>query len=83
MEAESVSLSQGAGSHSAAFIESADAGDELALLAESRKCLKNSEDTPKRGFYQYTAAHDIKHNVTIGKHKSARVYFEYRETEAL
>ena len=78
-----VSLSQGAGSHGAAFAETANAGDELILKATTRECLKNGVPTPKTGFYQYTAAHDSKHNVTLGKSKSARIIFEYTETESV
>ena len=31
------------------------------------------------GFYQYTAAHDSKHQVKLEDRKSARVFFEYKE----
>jgi hypothetical protein len=75
----SISLSQGAGSHTATFRESANAGDEFALKASTRECLKNGIATPKDGFYQYTAACDSKHQVKLEDRKSARVYFEYKE----
>ena len=79
MAAGSIKLSQGAGSHEAVFLSSANAGDEFALLASERRCLKNSNATPKNGFYQYTAVHDDKYQVQLEKGKSARVYFEFKE----
>jgi hypothetical protein len=79
MKAGSIKLSQGAGSHEAVFLSSANAGDEFALLASRRRCLKNGNVTPKNGFYQYTAVHDDKHQVQLEKGKSARVYFEFKE----
>ena len=79
MRPGSISLSQGAGSHKAAFLAAANAGDEFALKASSRECLKNGTVTPKHGFYQYTAACDSKHQVKLEDRKSARVYFEYKE----
>jgi len=79
MEAGRVSLSQGAGSHKVTFHSAAKAGDEFALLASKRQCLKNGVTTEKDGFYQYTAACDSKHQVELEDRKSARVYFEYKE----
>jgi hypothetical protein len=79
MDAESVSLAQGAGAQTATFIQEVNAGDELALLADTYQCLKNGVDTPKRGFFQYAAAYDSKQQVSLGRGKSARVYFEYKE----
>jgi hypothetical protein len=79
MAAGSISLSQGAGSHICRFAAAASAGDVLALKATSRECLKNGVPTPKHGFYQYTAACDSKHQVTLEDKKAARVYFEYKE----
>lgn len=79
MVAGSVSLSQGEGAHKATFTAAASAGDVLALKASTRECLKNGSPTPKRGFYQYTAACDSKHQVKLEDRKSARVYFEYKE----
>ena len=79
MQAGSISLSQGAGSHKVTFLSAVNAGDELALLASERLCLKNGSPTQKHGFYQYTAACDSKHQVKLEDRKSARVYFEYKE----
>ena len=79
MEADSVSISQGMGSHKCRFISAVNADDALALKASGHECLKNGSPTPKDGFYQYTAAHDSKHHVTLERGKSARVYVEYTE----
>jgi hypothetical protein len=76
-----IRLAKGAGSHRMQFLDAAKPGDEFALLASERQCLKNGVPTPKHGFYQYTAAHDSKHLVTLEKGKSARVCFEYHETQ--
>ena len=74
-----IKLSKGAGSHRVIFRESAKDGDELALLASSRQCLKNSTLTRKHGFFQYTAACDCKHKIKLQDGTSARIYFEYEE----
>ena len=79
MAAESISLSQGAGSHHAQFLSAANAGDEFALKASTRESLRNNSPIAKHGFYQYTAASDSKHQVKLEDRKSARVYFEYIE----
>ncbi|GHV35073.1 hypothetical protein FACS18949_12320 [Clostridia bacterium] len=79
MAAGSILLSQGYGSHRATFISVATAGDELALKASTHECLLNGETTQKRGFYQYSAAWDSKHQIKLEDGKSARVYFEYHE----
>ena len=81
MAAGSVSVALGAGAHKAAFPAAVSAGDELALLASSRKCLLNGSPTEKRGFFQYTAAGDSKHPVTLEEHKSARLLFEFQEMQ--
>jgi hypothetical protein len=81
MRAGSVSLALGAGAHKATFTESANAGDELALLSSTRQCLKNGLATDKDGFFQYSAAGDSKHLVTVEEKKSARLYVEFQETE--
>jgi hypothetical protein len=79
MAAGSISLSQGMGSHKARFDAAASAGDEFALKASTRECKRNGNPTSKHGFFQYTAAYDSKHQVTLESRKSARVYFEYNE----
>lgn len=85
MAAGSIEVSQGmtraglAGSHKCKFTATASAGDEFALKATTRECLRNGSPTPKRGFFQYTAAHDSKHQIKVEDKKSARVYLEYTE----
>ena len=81
MAAGSISVALGAGAHKVAFPAAVSAGDELALLASSRKCLLNGSPTEKRGFFQYTAAGDSKHPVTLEEHKSARLLFEFQEMQ--
>ena len=81
MAAGSISLALGAGAHKAAFPAAVSAGDELALLASSRECLKNGLPTEKRGFFQYTAAGDSKHPVTLEEGKSARLLFVFQEMQ--
>jgi hypothetical protein len=79
MAAGSIEVSQGMGSHKCRFTAAASAGDEFALKATTRECLKNGSPTPKEGFYQYTAAYDSKHQIKVEDKKSARVYLEYTE----
>ena len=79
MAAGSIEISQGMGSHKCKFTSAVNAGDEFALKAVSRECLRNGNPTPKDGFYQYTAAYDSKHHVKLENGKSARVYLEYVE----
>ena len=55
------------------------AGDEFALKASTREALRNGSATPKKGFFQYTAAYDSKHKIKVEDKKSARVYLEYVE----
>lgn len=81
MAAGSISLALGAGGHKATFPGAVQAGDELALLASSRQCLKNGSPTEKRGFFSYTAAGDSKHPVTLEERKSARLLFRFQEMQ--
>jgi hypothetical protein len=79
MAAGSIEVSQGMGSHKCRFTSSASAGDEFALRATTRECLRNGSPTAKKGFFQYTAAYDSKHQIKVEDKKSARVYLEYTE----
>jgi hypothetical protein len=81
MTAGSIELSQGMGAHKVRFLDPVNAGDELALKASTRQCLKNGSQTPKDGFYQYSAAWDSKHMVKLEERKSARVLFEFQEMQ--
>jgi hypothetical protein len=79
MEAGSIEVGQGMGSHKSRFTAAASAGDEFALKASTRESLRNGNPTPKKGFFQYTAAYDSKHQIKVEDRKSARMYFEYTE----
>ena len=81
MAAGSIVLSQGAGSHKAIFLDEANAGDLFSLRASTRECLKNGVATSKDGFYQYSAAGDSKHPITLEKGKSAKIYVEFQEMQ--
>jgi hypothetical protein len=81
MAAGSIELSQGVGAHKVRFLDQVNAGDELTLKASTRQCLKNGSQTPKDGFYQYSAAWDSKHTVKLEERKSARVLFEFQEMQ--
>lgn len=81
MAAGSIELSLGTGAHRAKFLSAASTGDEFALLASSRECLRNGAATRKDGFFQYTAAGDSKHPVIVEQGKSARLYVEFQEMQ--
>lgn len=81
MAAGSIELTLGAGAHKAKFLSAANAGDEFALLASDRACLRNGAPTGKDGFFQYSTAGDSKHPVTVEKGKSARLYIEFQEMQ--
>src|SRR5699024_1154921 len=70
-----------AGGHKAAFRSGVGAGDEVSSLASCRECLLNGSPTENRSFFQYTAAGDSKHPVTLEEHKSARLLFEFQEMQ--
>ena len=76
MAAGSVQLAQGVGGQKVVFPNRLSAEDDLALLASIRECTKNGIQEPKEGFYQYSAAWDSKHKVTLEDGKSAKVLFE-------
>ena len=79
MAAGSVQLAQGVGGQRVVFPNALAAEDDLALLASVRECTKNGVTEKKEGFYQYSAAWDSKHMVTLEDGKSARVLFELQQ----
>ena len=79
MAAGSVQLAQGVGGQRVTFPNALSAEDDLALLASVRECTRNGVTEPKEGFYQYSAAWDSKHKVTLEDGKSARVLFELQQ----
>jgi hypothetical protein len=81
MAAGCISLALGKGAHKATFKAAAAAGDEFDLFASTRECLKNGSATSKDGFFQYSAAGDSKHPITVADKKSARIYVEFQEMQ--
>lgn len=81
MAAESIHLSSETGSHKAVFRAAASAGDEFALLASERRCLRNGNPTLKWGFFQYAAAYDSKYKVELQQGTSARLLVQFREMQ--
>ena len=79
--AGNISLALGEGAHKATFKATAAAGDEFDLFASTRECLKNGATTSKDGFFQYSAAGDSKHPITVADKKSARIYVEFQEMQ--
>ena len=77
----SIALCQGVGGQKAVFPNAVEKNADLALLAEARSCTKDGEPEKKEGFYQYSAAWDSKHKVTLEDRKSARVLFSMQEME--
>lgn len=81
MAAGTVSFCQGVGGQRASFPNVLKAEDNLILLAYTRECRENGSSEKKEGFYQYSAAWDSKHKVTLPEGKSARVLFEMQEMQ--
>lgn len=81
MAAGTVSLCQGVGGQKVSFPQALSAGDDLALLASMRECTKNGNPEKKEGFYQYSAAWDSKHKVTLEDGKTARLLFSMQEIQ--
>ena len=81
MEGGSVKLAQGVGGQKVSFPGALSAEDDLALLASTRECTRNGSPEKKEGFYQYSAAWDSKHRVTLAEGKTARVLFEMQEMQ--
>ena len=81
LEAGAVSLCQGVGGQKVSFPNAVPVEADLALLASTRQCTKNGSPEKKEGFYQYSAAWDSKHKVTLPEGKTARVLFEMQEMQ--
>ncbi len=82
MAAGTVRLAQGVGGQRAVFPEAVEEEDDIALLAESRECTRNGVAFKKEGFYQYSAAWDSKHKVTLESGKTARLLFMVQEMQS-
>lgn len=81
MAAGTVRLTQGVGGQKVSFPDAVKAEDDIALLAESRECTRNGAAFQKEGFYQYSAAWDSKHKVTLESGKTARLLFSMQEMQ--
>ena len=81
MAAGTVRLAQGVGGQRAVFPEAVKAEDDIALLATTRESTKNGAQAKKEGFYQYSAAWDSKHKVTLEGGKTARLLFTMQEMQ--
>ena len=81
MAAGTVSLCQGVGGQIAVFPNAMNAEDDVALLASTRECTRNGSPEKKEGFYQYSAAWDSKHKVTLADGKTARLLFFMQEMQ--
>jgi len=81
MEGGSVTLAQGVGGQKAIFPNAMYAGDDVALLASSRECTRNGSAETKVGFFQYSAAWDSKHIVSLPQGKSAQLLYSMQEMD--
>ena len=81
MAAGSVKLCQGVGGQQVSFPNSLDKDDDLALLASTRECTTNGAKEVKKGFYQYSAAWDSKHKITLEEGKTANVLITMQEMQ--
>ena len=55
--------------------------DGVALLAPTRECTRNDVKETKDGFYQYSAAWDSKHIVSLPQGKSAQLLYSTQEMD--
>ncbi|MED9970479.1 MAG: hypothetical protein UFA98_10835 [Ruminococcus sp.] len=81
MEGGSVTLAQGVGGQKATFPNAMYAWDDVALLASTRQCTRNGVKETKDGFYQYSAAWDSKHIVSLPQGKSAQLLYSMQEMD--
>lgn len=81
MAAGTVRLAQGVGGQRAVFPNAMNAGDDVALLASTRECTRNGNPERKEGFYQYSAAWDSKHIISLPQGKSAQLLYSMQEME--
>lgn len=81
LSAGEMQLAQGVSGQRASFPFAVSADDDLALLASTRECKHNGRTAKKDGFYQYSAAWDSKHRVTLPQGKTARLLFSMQEMD--
>ena len=63
------------------FPNSVKVEDDVALLASARECTKSRAPSNKEGFYQYSAAWDSKHIVSLPQGKSAQFLYSMQEMD--
>lgn len=81
MDGGAVTLAQGVGGQKATFPNAMNAGDDVALLASTRECTRNGRKETKYGFFQYSAAWDSKHIVSLPQGKSAQLLYSMQEMD--
>lgn len=81
MDGGTVTLAQGVGGQKATFSNAMNAGDDVALLASTRECTRNGVKEKKYGFFQYSAAWDSKHIVSLPQGKSAQLLYLMQEID--
>ena len=79
LSAGELELAQGVGGQKSSFPFALAADDDVAILASTRECTHNGNAAVKEGFYQYSAAWDSKHRVTLPQGKTARLLFTMQE----
>lgn len=81
MAGGSVTLAQGIGGQKASFPAALAKDADLALLASTRECTLNGHKAVKDGFFQYSAAWDSKHIVSLPQGKSAQLLYSMQEMD--
>lgn len=81
MDGGTVTLAQGVGGQKATFPNAMNAGDDVALFASTRECTRNGSKEKKYGFFQYSAAWDSKHIVSLPQGKSAQLLYSMQEMD--
>ncbi len=76
-----MSISHINGAQKATFTEDVQAGEEIAFLASSRRCMRDRKPLKKEGFYQYSAAGDNRHIINLGEGKRANIIVELQEMQ--
>ena len=81
LSAGELEIAQGVGGQKATFPFACYAGDDVALLASTRECTRNGVKETKDGFYQYSAAWDSKHIVSLPQGKSTQLLYSMQEMD--
>ncbi len=76
-----ISISHVNGAQKVTFTESVKAGEEIAFLASSRRCMKDRKPFKKDGYYQYSAAGDNRHIIHVGAGKRVNIIVELQEMQ--